>query len=65
MILGGNIYAFALQKLCFCILLTINVLQNNFLIALRKWKNRTIFHAVKPCNVTHIVCLTVFVWILI
>ena len=37
-------------------MLTINVLQNDFLIALRKWKNRTIFYVVKPDNVSPFIC---------
>ena len=46
-------------------MLTINVLQNDFLIVLRKWKNRTIFYVVKPDNVSSFICSTIFVktWI--
>lgn len=43
MLLASNIYAFTLQYLCFCNVLIIKLLQEDFCVTAFKRKNRTIF----------------------
>lgn len=49
MLLGCNIYAFTLQKLCFCKLLAFNRLQKHFLVMLPIQENRTIIFCIAVC----------------